>query len=261
MSAASPVLLEGKQITKTFGHGSHAHQVLFDVNIQVCEGQCVAIIGGSGSGKSTLTRIVLGLDSPTSGEVLYQGTSIEGRSGRDQLQILREQSGIVYQNPFDALDPRWSVYRSVAEPLMLRKSRPSRDECDMRVRQALQQVALDPNEVMWRYPVDLSGGQAQRVAIARAIITHPRVILADEAMSAIDVAARLQILDAFAAIRAANPDMAMLMVSHDLGVVQHIADRIIVLHDGHIVEEGATEQIVHDPHDAYTRSLIAAATL
>ena len=172
-----------------------------------------------------------------------------------------DESGIVYQNPFESLDPRWTAFRSVAEPLRLRDRRIDDETCERRVREALTLVSLDPDEIMWRYPMDLSGGQAQRVAIARAIVTGPSVLLADEAMSAIDVAARVQILDAFTAIRARNPRMAMLFVSHDLGVVQHIADRVLVLHEGRVVERGTVRQILETPQEDYTKALIEAATL
>ena len=121
-------------------------------------------------------------------------------------------------------------------------------------------VGLEPSTFLNRYPVDLSGGQAQRVAIARAIVNNPKVLLADEPMSAIDVAARVQILEAFAAIRRRTPDMALIVVSHDLGVVQHLADRIVVLHDGRVEEEGPTARILREPRSAYTRTLIEAAS-
>ena len=255
------VLLQGERVCKVFGPARARHQVLFDVDISVPAGQCVAIIGASGSGKSTLTRILLGLETPDGGDVRYRGASIEGRAGAPQLRVLRDESGIVYQNPFESLDPRWTAFRSVAEPLRLRDRRIDDETCERRVREALTLVSLDPDEIMWRYPMDLSGGQAQRVAIARAIVTGPSVLLADEAMSAIDVAARVQILDAFAAIRARNPRMAMLFVSHDLGVVQHIADRVLVLHEGRVVERGTVRQILETPQEDYTKALIEAATL
>ena len=130
-----------------------------------------------------------------------------------------------------------------------------------RVAAALTMVGLEPATFLNRYPVDLSGGQAQRVVIARAIINEPKVILADEPMSAIDVAARIQILDTFAAIRETRRETALIMVSHDLGVVQHIADRILVLHDGRVEEEGSTAEVLGGPQSDYTRQLIEAASL
>ena len=145
--------------------------------------------------------------------------------------------------------------------LRRRGSRPDPAGIRENVHAALERVGLDAGVFIDRYPMDLSGGQAQRVAIARAIITEPDVILADEPMSAIDVAARIQILDTFAAIRAARPSTAIIMVSHDLGVVQHIADRILVLHDGRLEETGPTAEVLGNPQSDYTRQLIEAASL
>lgn len=255
------VVLGARSICKSFGRRAAAHQVLFDVDVDVYEGECLAVIGGSGSGKSTLTRIMLGLENADGGTVEYRGTPVlRGGSG---LRRLRHDSGLIYQDPYGSLDPRWTVGDIVAEPLSLRRRGSRSDPADIRenVHAALERVGLDAGVFIDRYPMDLSGGQAQRVAIARAIITEPDVILADEPMSAIDVPARLQILETFAAIRQARPSTALIMVSHDLGVVQHIADRILVLHDGHVVEVGSTASILGDPKSEYTVRLIEAASL
>lgn len=257
----SDVLLTGDHISKTFGRRNKRRQALTDVSINVCAGQCVAVIGGSGSGKSTLTRIVLGLLPASSGTVTYCGKDVTAGRRAPGYEALRRESGLVFQDPFSSLNPRWTVARSVGEPLRLRHHSMSHDEVSRRVAEVLRDVSLDPETFAGRYPVDLSGGQAQRVAIARAIINDPRVILADEPMSAIDVAARVQILDTFASIRKRRPDMALILVSHDLGVVQHIADRIVVLHDGRIEEEGPTRHILNSPRSDYTRRLIDAATV
>lgn len=260
-SSTSGVLLSGRGINKTFRSGAGRRQVLFDVDAEVMAGECLAVIGGSGSGKSTLTRILLGLETTDAGTVIYDGQSLDASARRRSLgfQALRRESGLVFQDPFGSLDPRWTVARSVGEPLALRhEAKPAIAE---RVAAALSTVGLDSETFANRYPGELSGGQAQRVAIARAIVCEPRVILADEPMSAIDVAARIQILEAFAAIRAAHPDMALIVVSHDLGVVRHLADRILVLHDGRVVETGPTAQVLGSPQDDYTKRLIAAASL
>lgn len=279
-------LLSASHIVKTFpvsgvsggsGSSGNRQQVLFDVSAAVEAGECLAVIGGSGSGKSTLTRIMLGLESADSGAVTYAGRPVTAGRGlrlhaSDGFRALRRESGLVFQNPFASLDPRWSVARSVAEPLVLAGRGQDRNDhadagsgvgrdIDRAVARALDTVGLDPVEFANRLPSALSGGQAQRVAIARAIVASPRVILADEPMSAIDVTARVQILDALNAIRSEHPDMALIVVSHDLGVVQHLADRILVLHDGHVVESGPTEAVLGSPRDAYTRELVAAASL
>lgn len=258
----------------SFGR-SHAsrRQVLFDVSTEVHAGECLAVIGASGSGKTTLTRIMLGLAAADSGSIEYRGEEV----GRDSAggRALRAESSIVFQDPFGSLDPRWTVERSVSEPLWLRRRALgfAADEVAGKTAQALARVGLDPREFLGRYPCDLSGGQAQRVAIARAIVANPRLILADEPMSAIDVAARVQILETFQSILSGEGSgavdsatgkpirPAIIMVSHDLGVVQHIADRILVLREGHVVESGPTAAVLGDPQSDYTRQLIAAASL
>ncbi len=253
-------LLSAHSITKSFGRRTARHQVLFDVSADVHAGECLAVIGGSGSGKSTLTRIMLGLENADCGSVEYESQSVVARRLRDSA-ALRRDSGLIYQDPFSSLDPRWRVGEIVAEPLSLQRRDLNNTDIDERVAAALTMAGLEPADFLNRYPIDLSGGQAQRVVIARAIINEPEVILADEPMSAIDVAARIQILDTFAAIRAARPTTAIIMVSHDLGVVQHIADRILVLHDGRLEETGPTAEVLGNPQSDYTRQLIEAASL
>ena len=262
MSNSSVPLLSAHSITKSFGPRTARHQVLFDVSADVHAGECLAVIvGTSGSGKSTLTRIMLGLESADSGSVEYESQSIVGGRKSPGFAALRRESGLVFQDPFGSLDPRWRIERSVAEPLRLHHPDWSDERVGARVAESLRMVDLDPKDFLNRFPMDLSGGQAQRAAIARAIVDHPRILLADEPMSAIDVAARIQILDTFAAIRAARPSTAIIMVSHDLGVVQHIADRILVLHDGRLEETGSTAEVLGNPQSDYTRQLIEAASL
>ncbi|WEV75903.1 dipeptide/oligopeptide/nickel ABC transporter ATP-binding protein [Bifidobacterium sp. ESL0800] len=263
------ILLNGRAISRTFGKGKDRQIALDGVDVEVRSGECLALIGGSGSGKSTLTRILLGLDRPTSGTVSFEGKPVEGLKSAG-YQALRRESSLIFQSPFSSLDPRWNVAKSVAEPLKIQgkirtnsanSANNDEENIDVKVRESLTLVGLDPDEFLNRYPVDLSGGQAQRVAIARALVTDPKLIVADEPMSAIDVAARLQILEAFAAIRKSRPETAIVMISHDLGVVQHIADHIVVLHNGKVVESGATDDVLNCPKADYTRELVAAASL
>ncbi|MCI1672729.1 MAG: ATP-binding cassette domain-containing protein [Bifidobacterium tibiigranuli] len=252
-------MIRADHINKRFSHAADGRQALSDVSLQIRRGESVAIIGGSGSGKSTLIRILLGLDSADSGTVEYRGQPVRGKRSPG-WRLLRRESGLVLQNPFTSLDPRWTVARSIAEPLRSAGVR-SRTDVTATVESALQQVGLESERFMPRYPIDLSGGQAQRVAIARAIVAGPSLLVADEPMSAIDVAARLQILESFKALRRARPGMALIMVSHDLGVVRRIAERIIVLHEGVVVESGPTAAILERPQHDYTKRLIDAASL
>lgn len=260
-------LLSVRGVDKSFGSRSRRTQVLFNVDMDVAEGECLAVIGGSGSGKTTLTRIAFGLEQADSGTVTYRGVALSGVRSLGMLR-LRNESGLVFQNPFTSLDPRWTAGESMAEGLIARQDghragdagrRAASDDIAGAVRRALGMVGLDPDEFIGRYPVDMSGGQAQRVAIARAIVAEPRIVLADEPMSAVDVSGRVQILDTLAEIRRKRPRTAMVIVSHDLGVVQHIADRIVVLHDGRIEETAATGNLLTQPQSAYTKQLIDAA--
>ena len=225
--------------------------IVDDINLTIPTGKMTVLAGANGSGKSTLTRIMLGLESADSGSVEYESQSIVGGRKSPGFAALRRESGLVFQDPFSSLDPRWRVAKSVAEPLSLQRRDLNNTDIDERVAAALTMAGLEPADFLNRYPIDLSGGQAQRVVIARAIINEPKVILADEPMSAIDVAA----------IRAARPSTAIIMVSHDLGVVQHIANRILVLHDGRLEETGPTAEVLGNPQSDYTRQLIEAASL
>ena len=259
-------LLEARHLTRTFPGGRRP--AVDDVSFGVRPGECLAVVGGSGSGKTTVTRILLGLETADSGEATFDGMPVLARRPAAMRRLpgwraLRRQSGLVLQDPLGSLDPRWTVARSVAEPLTLlpRADRPDAGRIAERVDGALRTVGLDPDAFRGRRPATLSGGQAQRVALARALAPQPRVILADEPMSALDVDARVRILDAFAAIRRQRPGMALVVVSHDLGVVGRLADRIVVLHEGRLVESGSAGRILDDPHDPYTRALVDAARL
>ena len=191
------MVLCGRGLDKWYGAKHERRQVLFGVDVDVRAGECLAVIGGSGSGKTTLTRVLLGLESADGGSVEYCGEPVRG----DVARKLRMQSGLVFQSPFDSLDPRWRIGRSIGEPLRMHHPDWPRERVAERVAEVLEMVSLDPETYLNRFPVDLSGGQAQRAAIARAIVDGPKVLLADEPMSAIDVAARVRILESFEAIR------------------------------------------------------------
>ena len=249
-----------------------------DFNLKV--GESLALIGGSGSGKTTLIRSLLGLQEISEGRIEYCGKVVETAKNAKKSSVkdsayanMRRQCSLVFQHPFAALDPRWTVRKSVAEPLEIWRKNMSSDSnivdsrdvdshaIDSKVDDVLNLVGLNPNVFGKRYPCELSGGQAQCVAIARALINNPKVLVADEPMSAIDVAERTRILDAFNVIRANRPNMACVFVSHDLGMIQHLASSVVVLKDGVVVESGRVNQILTNPKHSYTRELIDAATL
>ncbi len=279
-SSKDDCIFNAKNVHVVLGSSKTRVEALKGVDFNLKVGESLALIGGSGSGKTTLIRSLLGLQEIRQGSIEYCGKLVETvenarkSSLKDSAYVnMRRQCSLVFQHPFAALDPRWTVRKSVAEPLEIWRKNMSSDSntvdshvidshvIDSKVDDVLNLVGLDPSVFGKRYPCQLSGGQAQCVAIARALINNPRVLVADEPMSAIDVAERTRILDAFNVIRANRPNMACIFVSHDLGMIQHLASSVVVLKDGVVVESGLVSQILNNPKHSYTRELIDAATL
>lgn len=274
-SSKDDCIFNAKNVHVVLGSSKTRVEALKGVDFNLKVGESLALIGGSGSGKTTLIRSLLGLQEIRQGSIEYCGKLVETvenarkSSLKDSAYVnMRRQCSLVFQHPFAALDPRWTVRKSVAEPLEIWRKNMSSDSntvdshvIDSKVDDVLNLVGLDPSVFGKRYPCQLSGGQAQCVAIARALINNPRVLVADEPMSAIDVAERTRILDAFNVIRANRPNMACIFVSHDLGMIQHLASSVVVLKDGVVVESGHVSQILTNPKHSYTRELIDAATL
>jgi peptide/nickel transport system ATP-binding protein len=226
---------------------------LHDADLDVDTGSSVGVIGESGSGKSTLMRLLLALDVPTAGTVEFDGRPVDARSNARALHWLRRDTGIVFQDPYASLDPRMSIGRIVGEPLWALDVPGDRRS---RVREVLKEVGLEA-DMAERHPHEFSGGQRQRIAIARAIVHRPRLLVGDEPLSALDVTVRAQILRLLADLRR-RTGMTLLMVSHDIGVVQNLCDQVVVMKDGRIVEEGPTEKVLLQPQASYTRSLLAS---
>ncbi|HTV97325.1 MAG TPA: ABC transporter ATP-binding protein [Steroidobacteraceae bacterium] len=225
------------------------------VSVAVHAGETVGVVGESGSGKSSLLRVLLALDRPQGGEVRLLGENFSGARGA-ALRRLRRSIQVVLQDPAGSFDPRWRVERLVAEPSHVLEEPPSGAALGARVSAALEQVGL-PAAAGARYAHQFSGGERQRIAIARALILEPAVIAFDEAVSALDVVVRAQILSLLAEL-AERLELAYLFVSHDLQVVRAIADRVYVMQRGRIVEEGPAERVLRSPRHPYTRSLIEA---
>lgn len=257
-SSAKCALICAKNIHVKFGKSKNCSEVLKGVDLELNSGESLAIIGGSGSGKTTLIKALLGLQETSSGSITYDCESI-----KNSVSKLRKESSLVFQHPFASLDPKWTVQKSVAEPLEIWKKQLHIDSTSIhsKVKLALKTVGLDPLIFAKKYPHELSGGQAQCVAIARALISNPRILVADEPMSAIDVAERMRILDVFTKVRCENKSMTCIFVSHDLGMIQYLATRVIVLNEGKVVESGSVNEVLNNPKHAYTKSLIKAATL
>jgi peptide/nickel transport system ATP-binding protein len=228
------------------------------VSLSVHAGEAVGLVGESGSGKSSLLRVILALERSQAGEVRLLGDVFSSARGANSAGVRRLRRCIqaVFQDPYGSFDPQWSVERLIAEPFYLLDSPPAAAERRRKVAAVLEQVGLSASDAR-RYPHEFSGGQRQRIAIARALITEPSVIAFDEAVSALDVLVRAQILELLAELTE-RLRLAYLFVSHDLNVVRSIADRIYVMRHGRIVEHGPTEAVFASPRHAYTQALIAA---
>lgn len=227
-----------------------------DFSLTIHKGQSIGLVGESGCGKSTLARTLLGLDHPQQGSIIVGGHN-PFTAQKDDLLNVRKDIQIVFQDPNGSFNPRHPVGRSVAEPLHLYRHHLSKSEKQDRLAAVLTQVGLHPKDAE-RYPHEFSGGQRQRLAIARALITKPKIIIADEPVSALDVSIRAQILDLLTQLRE-ELDLAYLFISHDLSVVREITDEVLVMYQGRIIERGQTQKVFDQPEHPYTQSLIAAA--
>ncbi|WP_054308002.1 dipeptide ABC transporter ATP-binding protein [Mesorhizobium sp. 1M-11] len=241
--------------TSFFGRGTPIHAV-DDVSLDIAPAQSVALVGRSGCGKSTLARMILALDKPSAGAIRFRGETISHRD-EAELKPARRNMQVVFQDPYGSFDPRQKVEKLVAEPLHLLEKKPTPAERREMAAHALHEVGLGSADLD-KYPHEFSGGQRQRLSIARAIITRPRLIVADEPVSALDVSIRAQILDLFADLNA-RLGVAYLFITHDLTVARAITDEVLVMHEGRIVERGATKEILDRPQSEAAKALVAAA--
>jgi len=235
------------------GSGAVLHAV-DGVDLEVRPGEVLAVVGESGSGKSTLARCILRLLDPTAGRIVFDGVDVTGLRGR-QLAAFRQQVQPVFQDPFSSIDPRWRVGHSVAESLNAFRIG-TKAERRERVLDLLDRVGLDPS-LANRRPHELSGGQRQRVGIAAALAPAPKLIVADEPVSALDVSVQAQVLNLLADLRR-DLGLAIVFVAHDLAVVEHISHRTAVMYLGRIVETGPTGAVFRDPKHPYTKALLEA---
>jgi peptide/nickel transport system ATP-binding protein len=252
----SPVLLvRGVSRHYATDEGAVFH-ALQDVSLQVSAGRTLGIVGESGSGKTTLARIVMGIDKPDSGDVELMGkpwSSVSERLQRPQRGAIQ----LVEQNPYDALDPRWSVKKVIGEAIRLDDTLTDTHQRSARMRELLEQVGLS-EELLPRKPHQLSGGQRQRVAIARALARRPSVLVCDEPVSALDASVQAQVLRVLASLQE-RLALSLIVISHDLGVIAQMSDEVVVLHEGRVVESGNSASVITDPQHPFTRELLAAA--
>ena len=231
----------------SFGYTAN-RRILDDVSLEIAPGDTIGLVGESGSGKTTLLRLLLGLARPDSGTITFEERPLDPRNGAF-MRDYRRQAQVVFQDPYSSLDPRQTIFSIIAEPL---RSLKIPGDHETMVGDALAAVGLE-RDVGRRYPHQFSGGQRQRIAIARAIVAGPRLLLADEAVSALDLTTRTRIVDLLAGL---SKTMSLLFVSHDIGVVAALCRRIVILEKGRIVESGETRAVLDNPQHPYTQRLL-----
>ena len=259
-AAAEVPLLEAQNVQRTFRvrHGLFGHRELHAVDglsLRIGEGETLSLVGESGSGKTTTANIVLGLDQPSAGRILWRGVCL-GDMTPAQRAAWRLETNAVFQDPMGSLDPRMRVGASIAEPLRQLPGLPAAERAS-RVAQALRAVSLLPEHAE-RYPHQFSGGQRQRIAIARALVTRPRLIVLDEPVASLDLTIQAQVMNLLKRLQV-ETGISYLMISHNLATVRFLSTRVAVMQGGRIVEQGLTEEVLGAPQHAYTRTLIAAA--
>jgi ABC-type oligopeptide transport system ATPase subunit len=254
-------LLEVRGVTKEFvtrGDGAMARKSTFravdDVSFEVELGETLAIVGESGSGKSTTARIAARLLDPTSGTVVFDGQDVTGAVGKD-LARFRNDVQVVFQDPFSSLNPRYTVERIITAPLTYQGIAPAGGRRAF-AQELMERVGLNPDHCR-RYPAQFSGGQAQRIGIARALAVNPKLVICDEAVSALDVSIQAQVLELLMRLQRES-GFSYIFIAHDLAVVRQISQRVAVMNRGRIVELGTRDQVFGDPRDEYTKTLLAA---
>ncbi|MEO1680058.1 MAG: oligopeptide/dipeptide ABC transporter ATP-binding protein [Pseudomonadota bacterium] len=230
------------------------HRVSFDL----AEGETLGIVGESGSGKSTLARAVIGTVPAAGGQALWRGKDLLTMTDSARAKARREMA-MVFQDPLAALNPRMTVGDIIAEPLVTHRQGLAKAEIRDRVQAGMERVGLLPNQLN-RYPHEFSGGQCQRIGIARALITEPKLLICDEPVSALDVSVQAQVVNLLKRLQA-EMGLSMVFIAHDLSVVKHISDRIMVMYLGRMMEEAKAKQLIRTPRHPYTRALIAAAPI
>jgi ABC-type oligopeptide transport system ATPase subunit len=263
MSPAAEPLLEVRGLVKHFSidrgvmlrRSVGAVRAVDGIEFDVHSGETFGIVGESGSGKSTTARLLARLLDPTAGEVRFDGRDITALRGAGLKEVRRELQ-MVFQDPYSSLNPRRTVGSIVAEPLAIHRVQTDRAMRKRAVQELMETVGLNPEHYN-RYPHQFSGGQRQRVGIARALALRPKLLIADEPVSALDVSIQAQVLNLLRDLQR-RLGLTMVFISHDLSVVRHMCDRIAVMHDGRIVELASNEELYSAPRDAYTRELLAA---
>ena len=258
--AQAPVVLEVRSLAKSFWlkrglFGRREFKAVQGVNFRLRRGHTLGVVGESGSGKTTMGLTLLRLHEPTHGEVIFDGQDLLKLSAAER-QVMRRRIQIVFQNPYASLNPRFTVGQTLVEPMAIHRIGASTKDREQRARTLLEKVGLD-GSAFGKYPHEFSGGQRQRIAIARALTLDPEVLVLDEAVSALDVSVQAQVLNLLRDLQD-ELGLAYVFISHDLAVVRFISDEVLVMKDGVVVEQAATEQILATPREEYTQRLLAA---
>ena len=254
------VILKIRGLRKTFNPGKNSEVHAIDnISLDIYKGETLSLVGESGSGKSTTGRVLIKLDSITSGTVLYKGEDINKISNKTDLLAFRKSMQMIFQDPFASLNPRISIKNIIGDALRVHKVCQSDDEVNKKVNEILDIVGINRSYVN-RYPTEFSGGQCQRIGIARALCVQPDFIIADECLSALDVSIQAQIVNLLIKLRKER-EMTYLFIAHDLSMVKYISDRIAVMKDGKILELAKTEDLYSFPLHQYTISLLSASQL
>lgn len=248
-------ILEVIGLTREFKLGDSTIKAVNNVSLSLDRGEILGIVGESGSGKSTLARLVMALDKPTDGNVLFEDSDIF-RLTTAKLRKLRAGFQMIFQDPYGSLDPRHKISRIIAEPLHLEEQPPKGETLRKRIEKLLEEVGLCAAD-MDKYPHEFSGGQRQRIAIARALITKPKLIVADEATSALDLTVQAQILALLLKMRDKH-GISILFITHNIAVVDEICDTVAVMQSGKLIETGTVRQVLDNPREEYTKRLLSA---
>ena len=245
-------------VSNGFFGGSSTVKALSEASFTLQAGKTLAVVGESGCGKSTLARVVTMIESPTSGELILEGHRIHGDEAMsdEQKANLRASVQIVFQDPFGSLNPRQTIGRILEEPVLINRPDVSKSDRQQQARDMLSMVGLRP-EHYDRYPHMFSGGQRQRIAVARALMLNPRILVLDEPVSALDLSIQSQILNLLVELQE-RLNLAYLFISHDLSVVKHMADDVMVMYLGRVVESGSSEEVFGAPRHPYTQALLSA---
>lgn len=253
-------LLETRELVRTFGHGSRAISAVDHVSFSVKPGEIVSVVGESGSGKTTLGRLLLRLLDPTSGHILFNGKDVAATRSNHDLKKYWQNVQAVFQDPYSAFNQFYSIQRVLSNALNVLDGRMSEKEKMPLIIKSLVEVGLDPNDVLEKWPHQLSGGQVQRVMIARGLVVGPKLLIADEPTSMLDASLRVTVLNLLMDLRKQH-NLSIMFITHDLGQAYYISDRILVMYLGQLVEQGPVDQVIEHPQHEYTKRLMSDVPL